>query len=919
VEVSEENDENNPLDDDEAQEIFHSNQPQSPQISLVEIFHRDQLSSNDHASAHYYVHDESQSVFPLTTLGRNRDQQSSTSLEEGDEEEKGEFLSQRAKIRQLRQCSHSWEQTLDPPHSQVDLHEEIDNRPWTSPTPLTHSISPTQPTQSQVKSTPILLLRYKEIITISDYDFNRRNIIIRVGAPIVFLLDPTTPSHVEHVIEGRSVHSQLCFMSEILQLPYSGQFVFVPQIVGEIFVTCQIYSDMGCRIVVINAPPPPPTTPVTPSTLSSGIYDAKRKIQQHTQTFSPRFPISATKFSQTLTGSFPVPQTIHSKHLPLSTETIDSTSSSLPPFSPNHQFGASRSGSLATHAQAPSLSISTNLPLSSSYLGVSEKFYLHSSTSSFGDANSVASSILDSDDGPDDDLYYFNTSTCLEPPLDQNTSENSLVNTLASSPLFTPYHTLPSSHLLPSHVHHDAIVYVEDFRFLPTHLVIEIGQRVLFQPIGHASMQKLSCNGEFEGVPLDSTDNSPSSHFLYTFMNIGTFRVINEIFSFMECEIIVSECDVVSDEQQVVDHPQKCDDETNDEIRKFHQHMNIQSLDGPFRPIPLMGSFATGSPKERISGSGKNDQISPLKIIQNHLRASVDLATEEFVSDEDEDVEHSDENPFLPPRLISSPPLSPKNQNALENIPISPIVDPHRFPSFPTFLAPPPSPVAVHPHPPSPPLIPSLDPAPEKTAPENCSKKKTKKNKKRKKKRKPSVSVSVCEEPELFDEDCKDDDEDDHVEENPPLEAAKIEIGKDSERPVMAPSDDIEPTNVPRPTSPLRTILPSAVTLQAPLPVIDTLSTSAPTILPPCSSITPPPSVLLPLSPTPLPSTPIKVNKLMNLLHTASAKKRSQTSQTVPKNPLDLLLHESLSFFTSFLPLSPSPALVRMERHRFQR
>lgn len=722
--------------------------------SLDELLNHDQLSSSS------YLHEtDAQQVLHHKRLTWNQQQLSSArsphlpsvkyEMDDIEEEEKDELLSQREKIRHIIQRDQLEHSTSNKVDMICRLEAEFENS------------SDHDTALKPLESLPIIehpktavLLRYKEIISISDYDFSRRNIIIRVGAPIEFILDPSTPSHVEHVLEGRSVHSQLCFMSEILQLPYSGHFTFVPQIAGEIFVSCQIYSDMACRIVVINPPPP------ALATFSSGIYDAKKKLQQHAQNYSPRVHLNA-KYSQTLTGSFPVT---------------------------NKSFKG-ETDSPATRLPSPKTSSpSPTFPLHPSYLGVAERSYAKSGplsiSSSFGDANSVASSILDSDDGPEEELYYFATPAEIPLELEIPESNDSEHISPPGNFLFTPHYASVSLEVFS--IHSDFIVDVEDFKFRPSHLTIWSGQTVLFRSCGQASMQKLSCLGEFDGIPLDS---SKTSTFYHTFSNIGTFIVKNEIFSFMECEITVSRRDHkhLEGQKESLNVAEVSLEGQNEEIQRYYQHIHSEDR---FRPIPLIGSFSKLSPNGKVEGNQSMIASSP-KAFQSHLIASVDWSMEldEF---SDEDLEN-DKNADC-------------DHNRLEQILISPIVE----------------------------TLPN--PKPDIT-----TKKKNRKNKKRSKKK---AKENVCTEYDLGDNQASVFSQDD---EN------KSELKNDFH-------------------------------VSIPSPVMENIQ---PLVVDPSASIMLPPQASSP---------PRRENNLMNLLHSASVKKRLQTElQSMPRNQIDQFLYESIS------------------------
>jgi hypothetical protein len=840
---------------------YHLNKPKLSHLSLDAILNHDHLTSEDDTETsipQLYPRTDAPRALRRQRLVWNQrkhlsNPNSSEEEEECDgedheeEEEKGEFLSQRERIRQQQhlqqersQQQHQLQQQQDSPSTDLSRETNPQQQHHSSSSDTSSNVSTDDevPQCSQQRSSPYVpqppqsilpipppsnrpktsfLLRYKEIVSISDYDFSRRNIIIRVGAPIEFILDPSTPSHVEHVLEGRSVHSELCFMSEILQLPYSGKFVFLPEVAGEIFVTCQIYSDMTCRVVVIN-PPPAPLPPPSFTSASSGIYDSKRKLQQHAHTYSPRLPFINNKFSQSLSGSFPVPLNGSSSLPLLNEDPLPGDSQPLPPFSPNFQSA-----------------VNTSLPLSSTYLGLSEKLYIHSSgplsiSSSYGDANSVASSVLDSDDGPEDDLIYFNpnhpSSSALSAALERlqvpeaSAGEDDFERFSPHSSFpFTPrYAPISLSSQLSLNLSPDAIVYVEDFKFQPSHLELQVGQTVLFQSSGHASMQKLSCSGEFEGIPLDSSENSPSSHFLFTFLNLGIFLVKNEIFSFMECEIVVTRC-ADSEPEPESESGEEDEEDTErsaiaNEIRKFYEHLSYQSQpiapspsasvsvssttaplrDGKLgRPIPLLGSFSAVSPKENRRNENTVDDLSlspvhgKLTGSKNlSLMASVDwgLETEEFTDeDENEDAEEEEqhqqqheesERPSLRNDEVDEVSVARRSSKSagdyekcfvvIETIPISPIVVPQSSSPYGQL----PSPSQANPTPAITPVAPSASASAkeserESLMEESASKKKLRKNKKKKKRRKKPSSQSGRE--GLREKHEQEEDEDEEGEE----------------------------------------------------------------------------------------------------------------------------------------------------------
>lgn len=80
-------------------------------------------------------------------------------------------------------------------------------------------------------------------------------------------------------------------------------------------------------------------------------------------------------------------------------------------------------------------------------------------------------------------------------------------------------------------------VSVEDFVFRPDTVSVDQGAKIQFTYHGSVSVQKLSCEGEFENVALGG-DAAPI--YVHQFESAGAFAVVNEVFSFMSCQVTVA-------------------------------------------------------------------------------------------------------------------------------------------------------------------------------------------------------------------------------------------------------------------------------------------------------------------------------------------------------------------------------------------
>lgn len=446
-----------------------------------------------------------------------------------------------------------------------------------------------------------------EVVVISDYDFSRRNIVIHVNTPVEFRLHPhDVPLHVEHVLEGRSMQEELCFVSPILQHPYSRVFRVVPLCPGEIYVRCQIYTDMSCRIVIL---PSYQGSGLLPGFSSSSTSTTAAMLSKASNASSPQrykgqvtnstiiLPIKSTctqtkdRLSRLDSGANGDTKSIvldSSRYPPLSTsfhgvaEVLTNTPMYSPHASSIGSVGGDMSDSQSCHSFSTAIDSDDGTIITRSvgsapstpgrYAHVDEndkRFPLDPVTPPRGGKPSLNWDDIESGDDHYSQHYKVPWHSSLASPMNKSSPSRSGFGKGEGFAYFDAEDEDVSSGgnssgLVPTD-ERDSIgasetVMVEDFRFQPTHLTIEQGCAIRFVSVSHASVHKLSCCSssnnssintqispeknlavgipEFENRTLES-DSSNSNEFVHTFQSLGTFIVVNEIFSFMSCEITV--------------------------------------------------------------------------------------------------------------------------------------------------------------------------------------------------------------------------------------------------------------------------------------------------------------------------------------------------------------------------------------------
>ena len=137
-------------------------------------------------------------------------------------------------------------------------------------------------------------------IRIEDYDFFEKHVKVVEGTIVSFQLADAVPTHAEHVLVGFSKEKRLLFESPLLQLDERRSFEYTTTECGEITVSCRIYPDMECKIIVLSGTVPPPT----PTTPKMGLSPASSPLRTESMVIS-RSPSSLHKL-RPLRGTFPL-------------------------------------------------------------------------------------------------------------------------------------------------------------------------------------------------------------------------------------------------------------------------------------------------------------------------------------------------------------------------------------------------------------------------------------------------------------------------------------------------------------------------------------------------------------------------------------------------------------------------------------
>ena len=97
------------------------------------------------------------------------------------------------------------------------------------------------------------VLNKKHIITIKDYDFLVKSLYIVLGETVEFRLASDVPLHAEHQLIGDSDAPLLRFESLLLIQEENTSYAFTPICTGEIHISCKIYTEMTCEVIVVES------------------------------------------------------------------------------------------------------------------------------------------------------------------------------------------------------------------------------------------------------------------------------------------------------------------------------------------------------------------------------------------------------------------------------------------------------------------------------------------------------------------------------------------------------------------------------------------------------------------------------------------------------------------------------------------
>lgn len=161
----------------------------------------------------------------------------------------------------------------------------------------------------------------------------------------------------------------------------------------------------------------------------------------------------------------------------------------------------------------------------------------------------------------------------------------------------------------PAPCYHDHVVVIEDFYFRPSRLTISCGDSVKIISNSMSTLHKISCDEHFDSVTLEKRNDS----YTHCFDICGQFRICNDIFSFMVCDVAVeepeeSQPDVPSPSQQ----PFYFDTENEENRNYYGTEQNIEQSVFEYRmqKMHVLGSFpASPMAKKRVEAPMGEDHL----------------------------------------------------------------------------------------------------------------------------------------------------------------------------------------------------------------------------------------------------------------------------------------------------------------------
>jgi len=316
-------------------------------------------------------------------------------------------------------------------------------------------------------------------VTIIDYEFDYQTLTINYGDSVEFRLSVDVPLHAEHQLQGISPDSNLLnFESPLLQQEECTSYVYTPKDVGTLKVQCNIYPDMICNITVKNR-----------SVADVLLINSPQRVGK-SKSSENNLDNEAISYNVSISQTY---------------------------FDCYKRLIEHVAGDIVDNRSAL---VSVTLP--DSHTGVGEKDYL----GSMGCTSShCGTSVCDSDDS----ASIAGDTATNTPVRDRKVVKErskEIINETKTATKRVVGDVVP--------------VIVRDFEFHPKELDIVCGTRVKFIFECNSS-QKLCCEGQFEGISMDTHPSKKCNDGTYShdFWDGGTHLVSNEVFSFMLCTIRV--------------------------------------------------------------------------------------------------------------------------------------------------------------------------------------------------------------------------------------------------------------------------------------------------------------------------------------------------------------------------------------------
>eukprot|EP00598_Pedospumella_elongata_P013655 CAMPEP_0184995032 /NCGR_PEP_ID=MMETSP1098-20130426/51533_1 /TAXON_ID=89044 /ORGANISM="Spumella elongata, Strain CCAP 955/1" /LENGTH=1309 /DNA_ID=CAMNT_0027521221 /DNA_START=397 /DNA_END=4326 /DNA_ORIENTATION=- len=398
----------------------------------------------------------------------------------------------------------------------------------------------TPPRTSSCSTVPIAhapSLRTK-LVMIEDYAFSVSTMDVVVGQWIEFRLAEDVPAHAEHEICGISTVKQLCFESPLLQQEECTSYTYCPAHPGEIAVSCKIYPEMSCAIVVhpqtvrLDATPP-----VSPDRLSAaerrrdGTYNPRVAFQSAEKSADrhSRNPLSTdASLGGMMDVTSPPPAHLQSPTSPTSPAYQDVGEAVL-------QFDASKVPSPHRgYGSESQSSFYDSDDIFSDFEPAAKLQYQFEDAVEESDARNSRSLLEEVRLGLKNPGYADNIINTRAPAYSATASTSSIATTSNASTNGVRKNTPHvASHVI------DQIVSIEEFSFRPHQIQVRCGEWVRFRRPAALVSASLVCEGEFVASEVNWPVEGDYLCLDHCFTKPGVFDVCNVIYTFCKCEVLV--------------------------------------------------------------------------------------------------------------------------------------------------------------------------------------------------------------------------------------------------------------------------------------------------------------------------------------------------------------------------------------------